>query len=136
MTSVIDKYYRKISENIDNSKIKFDISSLLVKTKELDNKIENTCNKSDIDSKMDLIYSKKDTDDILNNIDSKFYSKKYLDNELNNYYYKSNIDNKISNLYDNYYDKIILTFNLITCIIVITWIINLMLFIQKQMLMI
>ena len=105
MTSVVDKYYRKISENIDNVRMKFDISSLLVKTKELDNKIENTYNKSDIDSKMDLIYSKKDTDDILNNIDSKFYSKKYLDNELNNYYYKSNIDSKISNLYDNYYDK-------------------------------
>ena len=75
MTSVIDKYYRKISENIDNLKIKFDISSLLVKTKELDNKIENTYNKSDIDSKIGLIYSKKDTDDILNNIDSKLYSK-------------------------------------------------------------
>ena len=105
MTSVVDKYYRKISENIDNVRMKFDISSLLVKTKELDNKIENTYNKSDIDSKMDLIYSKKDTDDILINIDSKFYSKKYLDNELNNYYYKNNIDDKISNLYDNYYDK-------------------------------
>ena len=105
MTSVIDKYYRKISENIDKLKIKFDSSSLLVKTKELDNKIESTYNKSDINSKMDLIHSKKDTDDILNNIDSKFYSKTYLDNELNNYYYKSNIDNKISNLYDNYYDK-------------------------------
>ena len=75
MTSVIDTYYRKISENIDNLKIKFDISSLLVKTKELDNKIENTYNKNDIDSKMDLIYSKKDTDDILNNIDSKLIVK-------------------------------------------------------------
>ena len=75
MTSVVDKYYRRIIQNIDNVRMKFDITSLLVKTKELDNKIENTYNKSDIDSKMDVIYSKKDTDDILNNIDSKFYSK-------------------------------------------------------------
>ena len=40
MTSVVDKYYRQISENIDNIKMKFDISSLLVKSKEHDSKID------------------------------------------------------------------------------------------------
>ena len=50
MTSVVDKYYRKISENIDNLKIKLDISSLLVKSKEHDSKIENIYNKDYIDN--------------------------------------------------------------------------------------
>ena len=49
MTLVVDKYYRQISENIDNLKIKFDISSLLVKSKEHDNKIENIYDKDYID---------------------------------------------------------------------------------------
>ena len=35
MTSVIDEYYKKVDENVDNLKIKFDISSLLVKSKDL-----------------------------------------------------------------------------------------------------
>ena len=39
MTSVVDKYYRKIIQNIDNVRMKFDISSLLVKSKEHDSKI-------------------------------------------------------------------------------------------------
>ena len=50
MTSVVDKYYRKISENIDNLKIKFDISSLLVKSKDHDSKIENIYDKTYIDN--------------------------------------------------------------------------------------
>ena len=33
MTSVVDKYYRKIIQNIDNIKMKFDISTLLVQSK-------------------------------------------------------------------------------------------------------
>ena len=41
MTSVVDKYYRRIIQNIDNVRIKFDISALLVKSKEHDSKIEN-----------------------------------------------------------------------------------------------
>ena len=53
MTSVVDKYYRKIIQNIDNVRMKFDISSLLVKTKEHDSKI-NT-NESDISSNLSLI---------------------------------------------------------------------------------
>ena len=46
MTSIVDKYYRRIIQNIDNVKMKFDISTLLVKSKEHDSKI-NT-NVSDI----------------------------------------------------------------------------------------
>ena len=41
MTSIVDKYYRRIIQNIDNVRMKFDISSLLVKSKEHDFKIEN-----------------------------------------------------------------------------------------------
>ena len=40
MTSVVDKYCRRIIQNID-VRMKFDISSLLVKSKEHDSKIEN-----------------------------------------------------------------------------------------------
>ena len=57
MTSVVDKYYRKISENIDNLKMKFDISALLVKTKEHDSLI-NT-NKTDISSNLGKINTNK-----------------------------------------------------------------------------
>ena len=53
MTSVVDKYYRRIIQNIDNVRMKFDISSLLVKTKEHDSKI-NT-NESDISSNLSKI---------------------------------------------------------------------------------
>ena len=35
ITSVVDKYYRRIIQNIDNVRMKFDISALLVKSKEL-----------------------------------------------------------------------------------------------------
>ena len=44
MTSIADKYYRKISENIDNLKMKFDISALLVKSKEHDSLIDTNKN--------------------------------------------------------------------------------------------
>ena len=40
IASVVDKYYRRIIQNIDNVRMKFDISGLLVKTKEHDSKIE------------------------------------------------------------------------------------------------
>ena len=53
MTSVVDKYYRRIIQNIDNIRMKFDISSLLVKSKEHDSKI-NT-NESDISSNLSKI---------------------------------------------------------------------------------
>ena len=32
MTSIIDRYYRKIEDNVDNSKIKFDISSTIIES--------------------------------------------------------------------------------------------------------
>ena len=40
MTSVVDKYYRRIIQNIDNVRMKFDISALLVKSKEHDSKTD------------------------------------------------------------------------------------------------
>ena len=46
MTSVVDKYYRRI---IDNVRMKFDISALLVKSKEHGSKIEN--NETNISNK-------------------------------------------------------------------------------------
>ena len=33
MTSVVDKYYRRIIQNIDNVRMKSDISTLLIKSK-------------------------------------------------------------------------------------------------------
>ena len=57
MTSIVDKYYRKISENIDNLKMKFDITALLVKTKEHDSKIDT--NVSDISDNTSLIDTNK-----------------------------------------------------------------------------
>ena len=58
MTSVVDKYYRRIIQNIDNVRMKFDISALLVKSKEHDSKIEN--NKNNISENLNLINSKSD----------------------------------------------------------------------------
>ena len=58
MTSVVDKYYRRIIQNIDNVRIKFDISALLVKSKEHDSKIET--NKNNISENLNLINSKSD----------------------------------------------------------------------------
>ena len=53
MTSVVDKYYRKIIQNIDNVRMKFDISALLVKSKEHDSKINDI--ESDISSNLTKI---------------------------------------------------------------------------------
>ena len=58
MTSVVDKYYRRIIQNIDNVRMKFDISALLVKSKEHDSKIDT--NKSNISENLTLINSKSD----------------------------------------------------------------------------
>ena len=57
MTSVVDKYYRKISENVDNLKMKFDNSALLVKSKEHDSKIDT--NVSDISDNLSKIETNK-----------------------------------------------------------------------------
>ena len=57
MTSVVDKYYR-IIQNIDNVRMKFDISALLVKSKEHDSKIDT--NKNNIAENLTLINSRSD----------------------------------------------------------------------------
>ena len=92
MTLVVDKYYRKISENSDNIKMKFDISSLLVKSKEHDNKIENIYDKDYIDNNF-LVKSEIDKKDnnILNKINDNFFSRTYIND---NYLLKSNIYDK------------------------------------------
>ena len=66
MTSVVDKYYRRIIQNIDNVRMKFDISALLVKSKEHDSKI-NT-NKNNISENSTLFQTKIDNieNDIVN----------------------------------------------------------------------
>ena len=74
MTSTVDKYYRRIIQNIDNVKMKFDISSLLVKTKEHGSKI-NT-NESDISSNTSLIDTNKNN--ITNNYNFTQINKKNL----------------------------------------------------------
>ena len=67
MTSVVDKYYKRIIQNIDNVRMKFDISALLVKSKEHDSKIDT--NKSNISENLTLINSKSDIiEDNKNNI--------------------------------------------------------------------
>ena len=58
MTLVADKYFRRIIQNIDNVRMKFDISALLVKSKEHDSKIDT--NKENIAENLSLINSKSD----------------------------------------------------------------------------
>ena len=72
MTSVVDKYYRRIIQNINNVRMKFDISALLVKSKEYDSKIDTNkenltlinskfeTNKNNIAENLTLINSKSD----------------------------------------------------------------------------
>ena len=123
MTLVVDKYYRKISENSDNIKMKFDISSLLVKSKEHDNKIENIYDKDYIDNNF-LIKSEIDKKDnnILNKINDNFYNRQYInDNYLikgntydkkyidDNFLIESEIDNKdneiLNKINNNFYNR-------------------------------
>ena len=59
MTSIVDRYYRRIIQNIDNVTMKFDISALLVKSKEHVSKIET--NKNNISENLTLINSKFET---------------------------------------------------------------------------
>ena len=68
MTSVVDKYYRRIIQNIDNVRMKFDISALLVKSKEHDSKIDT--NKENISENSTLINSNENRlDNIENDIE-------------------------------------------------------------------
>ena len=57
MTLVVDKYYGRIIQNIDNVRMKFDISALLVKSKEHDSKIDT--NKENIAENLSLIQNLK-----------------------------------------------------------------------------
>ena len=70
MTSIVDKYYSRIIQNIDNVRMKFDISALLVKSKEHDSKINN--NELNIEGNLSLIEDyKSDIPDNLELINTK-----------------------------------------------------------------
>ena len=77
MTSVLDEYYRRIIQNIDNVSMKFDISVLIVKSKEHDSKIDTnkeniTENLTSINSKSDIVFdNKKNISENLSLINSK-----------------------------------------------------------------
>ena len=80
MTSIVDRYHRKILQNIDNVTMKYDISALLVKSKEHDSKIDT--NKVNISENVTLINSKFVTKknsiaENLSLINSKFETNKY-----------------------------------------------------------
>ena len=55
--SAVNKYYRKISDNLDNIKNSIEIASLLVKSQEVDSKIE--VNESNISDNLELINTNK-----------------------------------------------------------------------------
>ena len=105
MTSVVDKYYRNISENIDNVKMKFDISTLLVKSKEHDSLIDTNKNKisdnnSLIDTNKSNISSNTSlTDTNKNNISS---NASLIDTNKNNISSNTSlIDTNKNNISDN-----------------------------------
>ena len=100
MTSVVDKYYRRIIQNIDNVRMKFDISALLVKSKEHDSKIDT--NKENIAENSTLINSKSDIiEDNKNNISENLSlinsNENRLDNIENNI---EDINTKVTNNYN------------------------------------
>ena len=74
--SAVHKYYRKIYENVDNIKSSIDIASLLVKSQEVDSKIE--VNESNISDNLSLINTNKtnisDNLATLNNVDKDLIS--------------------------------------------------------------
>ena len=85
-TSVVDKYYRRIIQNIDNVRMKFDISALLVKSKEHDSKIDT--NKNNISENLTLINSNKNRlDNIENDIED-------INTKVTNNYNITQINNK------------------------------------------
>ena len=57
MTSIVDKHYRRIFQNIDNVRRKYDISALLVKSKGHESKINDIEN--DISDNLELINTNK-----------------------------------------------------------------------------
>ena len=92
MTSVVDKHYRRIIQNIDNVRMKFDVSSLLVKYKEHDSKIEN--NETNIFDKLSLINTNESN--ISNNSNISQINKKK--SEFNTLLIDNNKNNIFSNL--------------------------------------
>ena len=97
MTLVVDKYYRRMIQNIDNVRMKFDISALLVKSKEHDSKIET--NKNNISENLTLINSKFDTNknNISENLTLINSNENRLDNIENDIV---NINTKVTNNYN------------------------------------
>ena len=97
MTSVVDKYYRRIIQNIDNVRMKFDISALLVKSKEHDSKIDT--NKENIAENSTLINSKSETNknNISENLTLINSNENRLDNIENDIV---NINTKVTNNYN------------------------------------
>ena len=97
MTSVVDKYYRRIIQNIDNVRMKFDISALLVKFKEHDSKIDT--NKENISEILTLINSKFETNknNISENLTLINSNENRLDNIENDIV---NINTKVTNNYN------------------------------------
>ena len=97
MTSVVDKYYRRIIQNIDNVTMKFDISALLVKSKEHDFKIET--NKNNIAENLTLINSKFETNknNISENLTLINSNENRLDNIENDI---EDINTKVTNNYN------------------------------------
>ena len=100
MTSTVDKYYRRIIQNIDNVRMKFDISSLLVKSKEHDNKIDT--NKENIAENLSLINSKSDIiEDNKNNVSENLTLINSNENRLDNIENDNvNINTKVTNNYN------------------------------------
>ena len=111
MASVVDKYYRRIAQNIDNVRMKFDISALLVKSKEHDSKIENNksniaenltlieANKSNISENLKLINSKSDIiEDNKSNISNNYNITQVINKKAE--YNLSLIDTHTSNISD------------------------------------
>ena len=105
MTSVVDKYYRRIIQNIDNVRMKFNISSLLVKSKEHDSKIET--NKSDISENLSKIetYESNISDNLsLINTNKSNISNNYNISQINkkkSEFNTSLIDNNRNNISSN-----------------------------------
>ena len=97
MTSIVDKYYRRIIQNIDNVRMKFDISALLFKSKEHGSKIET--NKNNIAENLTLINSKFETNknNIAENLTLINSNENRLDNIENNI---ENINTKVTNNYN------------------------------------
>ena len=112
MTSVVDKYYRQISENIDNIKFHFNISSLLVKSKEHDSKIDK--NETDISSNLSKI--DKNETDISSNLSKIDKNETDISSNLSkidkNETDISKINNDLLDLKDGYKLKDIIVFNM------------------------